>query len=61
MVKAIRAVKLAASDEGRHTTWETTVTPQNFMPKTLDQMTYLDNLRERKELARGSRTMDNLE
>jgi hypothetical protein len=61
MMKAIRAVKLAASDKGRHATWETVVTPQNFMPRTLDQMTHLDNLRERKELARGNHTIDNLE
>ena len=61
MVKAIRAVKLAASDEGWYITWETTVTLQNSMPRSMDQMTYLDNLRVRKELAKGNRTMEDLE
>ena len=61
MVKAIRTAKLAASNEGRLSTWETVVTPQNFMPRTLDQMIFLDDLRERKEMARGNRTMDDLE
>ena len=61
MVKAIRTVKLAASDEGRLTPWETAVTPHNFMPRTVDQITSLDDLRERKEMARGNRTMDDLE
>ena len=45
MVKAIRAMKLAASDEGRYMTLENTVTPQHFMPRTLDQMSFLNNLR----------------
>ena len=61
MVKAIRVVKLMASDEGRYMIWKTKVTPQNFKPRTIDQMTYMDNLRERKELARGNRTMEDLE
>ena len=60
-VKAIRTAKIAASDKGRLSIWETVVTPQNFMPRTVYQMTFLDDLRERKEMARGNRTMDKLE
>ena len=31
------------------------------MPRTADQITFLNDLRERKEMARGNRTMDDLE
>ena len=61
MVKAIRTAKITAGDEDRYTTWETTVTGQQFMPRTTDRITYLEHLRERKEMARGNRTMDDLE
>ena len=61
MVKTIRTVKMAASDKCRHTMCETAVTPQHFMPRTTDQVTYLESLRERKEMARGNHTMDDLE
>merc|ERR1712194_612612 len=61
MVKAIRTVRLSASDEGSLATWETAVTPQNFMPRTADQINFMNDLRERKAMARGNRTMDNLE
>jgi hypothetical protein len=61
MVKAIRTVRLAASDEGSLATWETAVTPQNFMPRTTDQINFMNDLRERKTVARGNRTMEDLE
>ena len=61
MVKAIRTMEMTASDEGRYTVWETAVTPQNFMPRTVDQITFLKNLGERKEMVWNNRTMDDLE
>ena len=60
MVKAIRTAKLVAFDEGRLSTWDTAVTPQNFMPRTMDQMRFLGDIRERKEMTWGNRTMDDL-
>ena len=36
MVKSIRTAELVASDEDRPSTWETAITLQNFMPRTVD-------------------------
>ena len=61
MVKATKAVKLVASAKGRYTPWETVVTPHTFMLRSIDQITYMDNLRKRKESAWRNRTMEDLE
>ena len=35
--------------------------PHNVMLRSMDQITYFDNLRERKELTQGNRIMEDLE
>ena len=60
MLKAIRKVKLAAVPHARHHNYEDAIAPQNFWPRSTDQIRFMEAEARRRREAAGNRTMADL-
>ena len=60
MLKAVRKVKLAAAPYARHHNYEDAVAPQNFWPRSTEQIRFMEAEVRRKREAAGNRTMADL-